>query len=621
MKTEPSDKLSRIELALAAVQELKTEIRRLKTSAREPIAVVGMGCRFPGGAHTPEKFWRMLREGKDAVTEVPADRWDIDKYFDSDPDTPGKMYTRSAAFLDQIDCFDASFFGVSPREANLMDPQQRLLLEVAWETLEQAGRAPGSFRDSKLGIFIGSMGDEYATRNLSVADHIAAYTGTGGAGTFLSGRLSYFLGCQGPSIHVDTACSSSLVAVYLACQSLRKRDSDWALAGGVNLVLSPEISILSCKLRALSADGRCKTFDAKADGYGRGEGCGLVALRRLSDAQKDGDPILAIIRGSSVNHNGSSSGFTVPNPGAQERVIREALNDGGVTPSRVSYLEAHGTGTSLGDPIELEAMWAALREGRAANDDPLRVGSVKTNIGHLEGAAGIAGLIKVILCLRHGELPPHLHLKELNPKIASLGIPIHISRQLESWKGVGQQPRIAGISSFGLSGTNAHLVVEEAPAEQSIELVDAPPERREHILVLSAQSETALRQLAGRYVHWLNEHPEVEIADVGYTLGTGRSHLEERAAVVVESLEQAKELLSRLEQSQEAIGLWHHRVKSKPKVAWLFTGQGSEYVGMGRALYESQPVVREVFDRCDRLFKAQRVGAERSAVWCSFERL
>jgi acyl transferase domain-containing protein/surfactin synthase thioesterase subunit/NAD(P)-dependent dehydrogenase (short-subunit alcohol dehydrogenase family)/SAM-dependent methyltransferase/acyl carrier protein len=648
MNNKDSENISPIKLALARIEKLGLENVRLKAAAREPIAVVGMACRFPGGADTPEKFWRMLSEGRDMVTEIPESRWDINSYFDPDPETPGKIYCRSAAFLEQIDCFDASFFGISPREAAMMDPQQRLLLEVAWEALERAGQAPGSFRDSSLGVFVGSMGNEYAMGSLSSPSEIEAYVGTGGGGSFLAGRISYYLGCHGPSIHVDAACSSSLVAVHLACQSLRKRESDWALAGGVNVILSPEVAILNCKLRALSADGRCKTFDAKADGFGRGEGCGLVVLRQLSDAVRDGDPVLAIVRGSAVNHNGPSSGFTVPNPDAQEGVIRQALHDGGVLPSQVSYLEAHGTGTSLGDPIELEAMWAVLGEGRSEHLEQLRVGSVKTNIGHLEGAAGIAGLIKAILCLQRRQLPPHLHLEELNPKIASQMLPIHIPLQLETWSTVGEQTRIAGVSSFGLSGTNAHVVLEQAPvAREGDETAwrrtgtalskglkeylalqghqdlaqgfnpdsiiprqraseEAQTGRTYHVLAISARSGSALKELAGRYRAWLNEHPETELGDLAYTLGIGRSHLEERAALVVDSTEEAKQLLSALERDQGIPGLFWSHAKIKPRVAWLFTGQGSQYVGMGRELYQSQPVIREVFERCDGLLKNER---------------
>jgi acyl transferase domain-containing protein len=413
--TNPESPLLR---AYLAIERLEARLRAAEQAQNEPIAVIGLGCRFPGGANDPESYWNLLREGRDAVREIPADRWDADAFFDPDPEVPGRMYTRHAGFLDRVDGFDAGFFGISPREATSLDPQQRLLLEVSWEALENAGVPADRLVRSRTGMFIGLMSVDYS-RLLTASD---AYTATGNDFSFAAGRLSYALGLQGPCLTVATACSSSLVAVHLACQSLRAGECRLALAGGVSLMLSPATMVTLCRLRALAPDGRSKTFDAAADGYGRGEGCGIVVLKRLSDALADGDPVVAVLRGSAVNHDGPSGGLTIPSGPAQQAVIREALSRAGVEPSRVDYLEAHGTGTALGDPIEVHAAAAVLGPGRSP-DRPLWLGSAKTNFGHLEAAAGVAGLIKAILALRHREIPPHLHLRRPNPHIAWADLP------------------------------------------------------------------------------------------------------------------------------------------------------------------------------------------------------
>jgi thioester reductase-like protein len=420
------------------------------------IAILGIGCRFPGGADNPERFWQLLHDGVDAVRPVPADRWDADAYYDPRPEVPGKMATRWGGFLDDVDHFDAPFFGITPREAAGMDPQQRLLLQVGWEALEHAGIDPGSLNESPTGVFVGICNNDHL-RSMT-ADTIDAYTSTGNALSVAAGRLSYWLGSQGPSLAIDTACSSSLVAVHLACRSLRQGECRLALAGGVNLILSPLTSIALSKLGMMAADGRCKTFDARADGFVRGEGCGLVVLKRLADARADGDPVLAVIRGSAINQDGRSSGLTAPNGTAQERLLQLALADAAVPPSRVGYVEAHGTGTALGDPIEVHALQSVL--GRGRNGSPLAVGSVKTNLGHLEAAAGIAGLIKVVLALQHGEIPPHLHLQQRNPHLGAGAHELVIPTGPLVWEATDGR-RIAGVSSFGFSGTNAHVLVEQ----------------------------------------------------------------------------------------------------------------------------------------------------------------
>jgi acyl transferase domain-containing protein/acyl carrier protein len=508
-----------------------SEERPVLARPAEPIAIIGMGCRFPGGAEGPEAFWELLHAGRDAIVEIPPERWDVDAYYDPVPGTPGKMYVRHGGFLSGVEQFDAPFFGISPREAVSMDPQQRLLLEVAWQALEDAGQPPPQLAGSATGVFVGITVNDYAQilfQSLNLAD-VDLYAGTGNPLNTTAGRVSYAMGLQGPAMAVDTACSSSLVAVHLACQSLRSGDSEVALAGGVNLILAPEGNVVWCQGELLSPDGRCKTFDASADGYVRGEGCGVVVLKRLSDAQAAGDRILAVIRGSAVNQDGASSGFTVPNGPAQQALIRRAWREAQVAPEEVSYVEAHGTGTSLGDPIEVGALGGVLGERPA--DAPVYVGSVKTNVGHLEAAAGIAALMKVVLSLAHEEIPPHLHFSEPNPHIAWDALPVRVPTEGVAWPR-GERPRVAGVSSFGVSGTNAHVVLAEAPAVPEGVVVEEGVQRGSEVLVLSAKSEAALGALAGRYARFLQSANEVSVADVCYSASTGRASLSQRLAVV-----------------------------------------------------------------------------------------
>ncbi|KAB8330056.1 polyketide synthase, partial [Scytonema tolypothrichoides VB-61278] len=458
-----TNELSPLQQSLFVVQKLKSKLAEIENAKTEPIAIIGMSCRFPGGANDPEAFWQLLHEGVDTIAEVPAQRWNIDAYYDSNPDVPGKMYARTGGFVDNVDQFDPAFFGISPREAINLDPQQRLLLEVSWEALENAGQPSNHLDSSQTGIFVGIGQNDYAQLKFDDPTQIDAYTGTGNGFCFASGRLSYILGLQGPNMAIDTACSSSLVAIHLACQSLRTGECNLALAGGVQLILSPEITIFLSKAHALSPDGRCKTFDADANGFGRGEGCGVVVLKRLSDAVANRDNILAVIRGSAINHDGPSTGLTVPNGLAQQKLILKALQNAKVEPSEVSYIEAHGTGTALGDPIEVESLATIFGKGRS-QDNPLVVGSVKTNIGHLEAAAGIAGLMKVVLSLQHNKIPPHLHFKQPSPHINWDEVPVKVPTSPMPWF-PGEKRRLAGVSSFGMSGTNAHIVLEEAPLE------------------------------------------------------------------------------------------------------------------------------------------------------------
>ncbi|MBL8969468.1 MAG: KR domain-containing protein, partial [Myxococcales bacterium] len=429
--------------------------------AHEPIAIIGIGCRFPGGVHDPDSLWQLLVRGGDAVGDVPPERWDIDAYYDPDPAVPGTMNTRRGGFLSGIDRFDAAFFGISPREAAKLDPQQRLLLEVAWEGLEHAGIAPTALTDSPTGVFVGLIYHDYAALAGAELADLDGYVGTGSAASVASGRLSYVLGLRGPSLTLDTACSSSLVALHLACQSLRAGECAMALAGGVTLMLTPTPFVEFSRLRGLAPDGRCKTFDAAADGVAWSEGCGLLVLKRLADAVRDGDRVLAVIRGTAVNQDGRSSGLTVPNRHAQEDVLRLALADAGLTPAAIAHVETHGTGTALGDPIEVNALGTVLGEGRSP-DRPLVLGAVKANLGHTQAAAGVAGVIKTVLALQHAQIPGTPHVTTLNPRIPWSELPVTVATAPIPWPAEGP-PRLAGVSSFGISGTNAHVILEEAP--------------------------------------------------------------------------------------------------------------------------------------------------------------
>ncbi|GAX39731.1 beta-ketoacyl synthase [Tolypothrix sp. NIES-4075] len=612
--SERIEKLSESQRLLLALKEARTKLEAVERSKTEPIAIIGIGCRFPGGADDPDAFWRLMRDGVDAMVEVPHDRWNINDFYDPDPDAQGKMYTRMGGFLQQqIDQFDPLFFGISPKEAASIDPQQRLLLEVSWEALERAGIAPKSLVGSRTGVFVGIGQNDYAQLQLNSGNtDISAYDGTGNGFCFASGRLSYILGLQGPSVSMDTACSSSLVAIHLACKSLRTGECDMALTGGVQLMLSPGANIFLSRSHALSPDGRCYTFDAAANGFARGEGCGVLVLKRLSDAEADRDNILAVIRGSAVNHDGPSSGLTVPNGSAQQVLIRQALKNAKVEPWEINYVEAHGTATSLGDPIEVRALGAVLGEGRS-KENPLVIGSVKTNMGHLEAAAGVAGVIKVVLSLQHNEIPPHLHFKHPSPYINWDELPIVVPKSPMPWFS-GEKRRLAGVSSFGMSGTNAHIVLSPPLAEEtgtpghqdtvspSRPLPPSSP-RPLHLLTLSAKTQEALKQLAIRYENYLAANPSLPIEDICFTANTARSHFTHRLSVVASSEAQVREKLADFSSGQQSAEVFQGQSSSLPKVAFLFTGQGSQYLGMGRQLYENAPVFRAALDRCDEILR------------------
>ena len=583
--------------SLVAIEQLESKLAAAEAELSEPIAILGMACRFPGDADTPAAYWELLVAGRDAVTEVPPTRWDVDAVFDPDPDVAGKTYTRWGGFISQVDGFDAAFFGVSPREATSLDPQQRLLLEVTWEALEHAGIAPSSIAGSNTGVYVGMSTHDYAMEFTAAGGlkRSDAYTASGSSHSIASGRLSYFLDLHGPNFPVDTACSSSLVAIHSAIQSLRRREASLALAGGVSLTLTPVGAILTSRARMMSFDGRCKAFDTSADGYVRSEGCGMLVLKRLSDAQRDGDRVLALIRGSALNQDGRSSGLTAPNGAAQEAVIRAALANARLSPTDISVVEAHGTGTSFGDPIEMNALGRVF--GQRDPQRPLIVGSVKTNIGHTEGAAGVAGMIKTVLSLQHQVVPPHLHLRDPNPLIPWTSLPIRIPTALTPWEAPDGAPRRAGVSSFGFSGTNAHVVFEEAPSP-----VDVPARRNLHaaILPLSAQTAAAVKDLAARFQVRLERSDAPAWEDLVLTAGQGRSHLPERLAIVADSTTDAATQLAAFVEGRINTRIARGRASSStsPEIAFLFTGQGAQYVGMARELYASQPVFTQALDGC-----------------------
>lgn len=561
------------------------------------IAIIGMACRFPK-ADTPEAYWELLSAGKSAISEVPADRWNIDDYYDPNPDRRGKMATRWGGFLDRVDTFDPLFFGIAPREAASIDPQQRLLLEVVWEALENAGQVPEALAGTNTGVFIGISGWDYGISHFQNPQRLNSYSGTGTAHSIAANRISYFLDLRGPSVAVDTACSSSAAALHLACQSLRGRETGLAIAGGVNLMLAPELSIALSQANMMASDGQCKTFDAKADGYVRGEGCGIVLLKRLPDALEAGDNILALIRGSSINQDGRSNGLTAPNGIAQQEVIRQALQSANLPAEAISYIETHGTGTSLGDPIEVGALSAVLGGGRKGT--PCFLGSVKSNIGHLEAAAGIASVIKVVLALRHGLIPPQINFDTLNPDIDLQAGPFRIPAGLQEWKATADRRR-GGVSSFGFGGTNVHLVLEEAPPGPARK---NPPESGDsQVLFLSAKTETALAALARRHVEHFAANPGLSLADVCRTANLGRAAFGQRLAVTGRSLAELSERLGAAPRGEEGAGIWRGVVRheAKPRVAFLFPGQGSQYPRMGEALYRRQPAFRDAVDRCAAL--------------------
>jgi len=578
---------------LSKMEVMQNRINQLEKNQSELIAVVGMGCRFPGGLNSPEKYWSFCQDGLDAVTQVPKSRWDVSKLY-SEELTVGKMNTAFGGFLQEnITEFDARFFSISAREATSMDPQQKLLLEVAWEALENANLPPTKLANNKVGVFVGITSMDHAIKVYSSNyEEIDSFFGTGNSLSAAAGRLSYFLNLRGPCLSLDSACASSLVAVHQAIRSLRNNECEVALVGGVNLILDPAITINLSHSGMMSPDGRCKTFDASANGYVRGEGCGVLVLKTLSEAEKNGDPILALLRGSAINHNGTAAGLTVPSGPAQQDLLRQALSDARLSPEDVGYIEAHGTGTSLGDPIEMNAIASVYGK----RSQPLYVGSVKTNLGHLEAASGMAGIIKTILILQHGEIPPHLHFQNPNPLINWQDHSIKIPTQNIPWPN-NDKIAIAGVSAFGFSGTNAHVIVQQAPLTKTRAI---KPQLPSHLLTLSAHNKSALKELAQRFDDHLGEHP-TEIGDICYSAAVGRATLPERLAIVGDSLSQLQQRLTAFAQEKPLDDLTFYQRLSgekQPKIVFLFTGQGACYAQMGYQLYQTEPIFRQSIDRC-----------------------
>jgi len=605
MTTATPDRRAIITEALHKIDDLSARLEIAEKAGTEPIAVVGMGCRLPGGVDSPGQFWDLLRDGRSGIVRVPAERWDADALFTEDHAVGGTICNREGGFLStwQPDEFDAEFFSITPREAAAMDPQQRLFLEVAWEALEDAGIAPHTIRGTQTSVFVGVTAYDYMLTISGTVrpEDLDAYVLTGNSANFAAGRMAYLLGARGPAVVLDTACSSSLVAIHLACQSLRWRESDTALVGGTNLLLSPGTSIACSRWGMLSPEGQCKTFDASADGYVRSEGCGVVVLKRLSDAQADGNRILAVVRGSAVNQDGASSGVTVPNGPAQQALLRQALTSARLTPADIDYIEAHGTGTPLGDPIELDSLSKVFadRDGRA----PLVLGAVKTNLGHLEAAAGIAGFMKTVLAVGRGRIPRNLNFRELTPH-ASEGVSrLRIATEDLDWPAT-ERPRRAGVSSFGVSGTNAHVVIEQAP-----EAVSAPHDAGPAVstLVVSGKTPQRVAGTASVLADWM-EGPgaEVALADVAHTLNHHRARQTTFATVAAVERGQAVTGLRALAAGEPAPGVVGCREGSVgPGTVFVYSGRGSQWPGMGRQLLADEPAFAAAVAELEPVFVAE----------------
>ena len=576
-------------LALLAL-ELQEQLEKERAARAEPIAVIGMACRFPGGSNSPDEFWAMLEEGRDAIVDVPADRWDVDALYDPDPDAPGKVATRWGGYLDDVQRFDNDFFSISAREARAMDPQQRLLLETTWRAFEDAGTPPSRYYGAKAGVFIGICNNDYLLRLLQEgADAIDLYLSSGNAYSVAAGRISFTLGFHGPAVSVDTACSSSLVALHSACQSLLTGESNLAVAGGVNVMCSAETSMALSRSHMMAPDGRCKTFEDRADGFVRGEGCGVLLLKRLSDAVRDGDRIHALIRSTAINQDGRSTGLTVPNGPAQEQVIRDALSRAQLAPDDIDYIEAHGTGTSLGDPIEIRALGRVFGKNRAV---PLQVASVKTNVGHLESAAGVAGVIKTILSIKHGRIPPHIHFRTPSKHIDWDEYAIAVPADGAQWPDTGR-PRRGGVSSFGFSGTNAHVIIEQAPNDAAAAGTRTRPVE---LLAISGTTPSARDASASDNRDALDTLADDHFGRFCHMTRVGRTHFGYRRAIVARDRRSAVQALAGADEGVRFDS--PARCVEAPGVVFTFTGQGAQHPGMGRALYETPSAFRKAIDRC-----------------------